>query len=199
MEEGKGCIITVIIVCIVLTVGLDIVAGFVGLQAQAAQQYVKHDKLECKAPSKTAFVLGIIAVSCLATAHVSANVIGCSISNLFQALGALPKNKITTYFNMACLFLIWVVGIFGALILANGIWSNTESRIRCRFTNNHVFSIGGKVCFLHGIVSGIYYISSIVARARHFHRTKPNKTKPSELKPIPTEPNEAEPNSTPNP
>lgn len=69
---------------------------------------VKHNRvvlLECKAPSKTAFVLGIIAVSCLAAAHVIANVIGCSIFNLFQALGAVPK--ITTYFNKACLGLNW--------------------------------------------------------------------------------------------
>lgn len=47
MEEGnktekKGCLISVIIVCIVLTVGFDIVAGFVGLQAEAAQQDVKY-------------------------------------------------------------------------------------------------------------------------------------------------------------
>lgn len=48
---------------------------------------VKHNRvvlLECKGPSKTAFVLGIIVVSCLAAAHVIANVIGCSIFNLLQ-------------------------------------------------------------------------------------------------------------------
>ncbi|KAG7653152.1 hypothetical protein ISN44_As01g004500 [Arabidopsis suecica] len=186
MEEGnktekKGCLISVIIVCIVLTVGFDIVAGFVGLQAEAAQQDVKDNKLECQAPSKTAFVLGIIAVSCLAAAHLSANVIGCSISNLFQALGALPKNKITTYFNMTCLCISWIVGIAGALILAVGIWSNRESRSECVFTNKvHVFSIGGKVCFLHAIVSVIYYISSIVARCGHSNRTEPKPTEPTD-------------------
>lgn len=39
--EKRGCSCSiVIIVCIVLVVGLDIVAGFVGLQAAAAQQDV---------------------------------------------------------------------------------------------------------------------------------------------------------------
>lgn len=44
MEEGtktekKGCL-SVTIVCIVLIVGLDILAGFVGLRAEASQQDV---------------------------------------------------------------------------------------------------------------------------------------------------------------
>lgn len=40
MEGGEGCYSKVIVVCIVLIVGLDIFAGFMGLQAEATQQDV---------------------------------------------------------------------------------------------------------------------------------------------------------------
>lgn len=68
---------------------------------------VKHMKvwlLECKAPSQKAFVLGIIALVCLAAAHIFAVMIGCSISNIVKVL-AVPK--ISAYINMACLSLTW--------------------------------------------------------------------------------------------
>ncbi|XP_010475213.1 PREDICTED: uncharacterized protein LOC104754672 [Camelina sativa] len=170
MKETKGCCFYVtIVVCIVLIVGLDIVAGYVGLQADVAQEDVKHHRvwmLECKAPSKRAFVLGIIAMSCLAAAHVIANVIGCSTSNRLPTpgvgVGAIT-NTIATQFYTICLVLNWVVGIAGAVLLAMGIWSNRESRSKCGFTNKYFLSFGAKVCFVHAISSVIYYVSSVVA------------------------------------
>ncbi|CAN6877058.1 unnamed protein product, partial [Brassica oleracea] len=111
---------------------------------------VKHMKvwlLECKAPSQKAFVLGIIALVCLAAAHIFAVMIGCSISNIVKVL-AVPK--ISAYINMACLSLTWIVAIAGAGILTMGIWTNRESRSKCGFTNKHFLSFGGKcliVCY----------------------------------------------------
>ncbi|XP_010484871.1 PREDICTED: uncharacterized protein LOC104763160 [Camelina sativa] len=174
MKEGnktktKGCFYVTIVVCIVLIVGLGIVAGYVGLQADIAQQNVKHNRVwmvECKAPSKTAFVLGIIALSCLAAAHVIANVIGCSTSNLSTpgvGVSAIT-NTIATQFYIICLVLNWIVGIAGAVLLAMGIWSNRESRSKCGFTNKYFLSFGAKVCFVHAIASVIYYLSSVVAK-----------------------------------
>uniref|UniRef100_A0A0D3C7S9 Uncharacterized protein n=2 Tax=Brassica oleracea TaxID=3712 RepID=A0A0D3C7S9_BRAOL len=108
MGENKGgCFSVTIVVCIFLIVGLDVIAGLVAIQAEGAQEEVKHMKvwlLECKAPSQKAFVLGIIALVCLAAAHIFAVMIGCSISNIVKVL-AVPK--ISAYINMACLSLTW--------------------------------------------------------------------------------------------
>ncbi|ESQ36396.1 hypothetical protein EUTSA_v10008905mg [Eutrema salsugineum] len=164
-EGKKGCVSVVIVVCLLLIVGLDIAAGFMGLQAEAAQQDVKHTRvwlLECKAPSQTAFVLGIVALVCLISAHLIANMIGCSISNMAKAFAGVPK--ITGYINVACFCLTWIVGLVGAGALAMGIWSNRESRSKCGFTNKHVLSLGGKVCFLHAIVSIVFYVSNVIAK-----------------------------------
>ncbi|KAH0876666.1 hypothetical protein HID58_064060 [Brassica napus] len=124
---------------------MDVIAGLVAIQAEGAQEEVKHMKvwlLECKAPSQKAFVLGIIALVCLAAAHIFAVMIGCSISNIVKVL-AVPK--ISAYINMACLSLTWIVAIAGAGILTMGIWTNRESRSKCGFTNKHFLSFGGKV------------------------------------------------------
>ncbi|KAG2267319.1 hypothetical protein Bca52824_061874 [Brassica carinata] len=129
---------------------------------------VKHMKvwlLECKAPSQKAFVLGIIALVCLAAAHIFAVMIGCSISNIVKVL-AVPK--ISAYINMACLSLTWIVAIAGAGILTMGIWTNRESRSKCGFTNKHFLSFGGKVCFFHAFVSVVFYLTTIISKRYNF-------------------------------
>ncbi|KAG2324143.1 hypothetical protein Bca4012_038534 [Brassica carinata] len=163
-NRGKsGCFSVMIVFCLFLIVGLDVIAGVVAMQAEVAQQEVKHTRvlfLECKSPSQKAFVLGIIALGCLAAAHILAIMIGCSISNMFKVL-AVPM---IPYINMACLALTWVVAVAGAGILTMGIWTNRESRSKCGFTNKSFLSIGGKVCFLHAIVSVILYLTTIVSK-----------------------------------
>ncbi|CAH2038861.1 unnamed protein product [Thlaspi arvense] len=165
-EKKKGsCFSIVIVLCIILVVGLDIVAGFVGLQAEAAQREGKHVRvwlLECKAPSQKAFQLGIAALACLVAAHIIANLIGCSISSIVRALSGVPK--ITGYFNLACLGLTSIVGIVAAGALTMGVWSNRESRSKCGFTNRHILSFGGKLCFLHAIVSFLFYLSHVITK-----------------------------------
>ncbi|KAF3608075.1 hypothetical protein DY000_02044456 [Brassica cretica] len=165
MGENKGgCFSVTIVVCIFLIVGLDVIAGLVAIQAEVAQEEVKHMKvwlLECKAPSQKAFVLGIIALVCLAAAHIFAVMIGCSISNIVKVL-AVPK--ISAYINMACLSLTWIVAIAGAGILTMGIWTNRESRSKCGFTNKHFLSFGGKVCFFHAFVSVLFYLTTIISK-----------------------------------
>ncbi|KAH0876642.1 hypothetical protein HID58_064036, partial [Brassica napus] len=86
-EGNSGCFSATIVFCIVLIVGLDVVAGIVAKQAEVAQEEVKHTRLwllECKAPSQKAFMLGFIALGCLAAAHLFAIIIGCSTSNMFK-------------------------------------------------------------------------------------------------------------------
>ncbi|CAH8358799.1 unnamed protein product [Eruca vesicaria subsp. sativa] len=165
-EEKKksGCFNVVIVLCIFLIVGLDIFAGFMAMQAEVAQEAVKHTRLwlvECKSPSQRAFVLGIIALGCLVAAHIIAIMIGCSISNMLKLL-VVPK--ISGYINMACLSLTWMVATAGAVILTMGIWTNRESRSKCGFTNKNILSLGSKVCFLHAIVSVVLYLTTIVSK-----------------------------------
>ncbi|CAG7909183.1 hypothetical protein BRARA_J00351 [Brassica rapa] len=164
-NNGKsGCFSVTIVVCIFLIVGLDVIAGLVAIQAEVAQEEVKHMKvwlLECKAPSQKAFVLGIIALACLAAAHIFAVMIGCSLSNIFKVL-AVPK--MCAYINIACLSLTWIVATAGAGILTMGIWTNRESRSKCGFTNKHLLSFGGKVCFLHAIISVVLYLTNIISK-----------------------------------
>ncbi|CAN8311298.1 unnamed protein product [Cochlearia groenlandica] len=160
-EEKKGVSSGVIIaVCIFLIVGLDVFAGFMGLQAETAQQDVKHNRvwlLECKAPSKTAFTFAIISLSCLLAAQLMTIMVGCSLSSL-------SKPKFSGYLNITCLCLTLVVTSVGAGMLARGIWTNRESRSKCGVTNKNVLYMGGQVCFLHAIVSVIFYFTTIIAK-----------------------------------
>ncbi|KAH0876640.1 hypothetical protein HID58_064034 [Brassica napus] len=126
------------------------------MEAEVAQQEVKTRawSLECKSPSKKAFMLGLIALGCLLAAHFITVMIGCIISAINIA-DRLPGFEHTTSrrIHMACISLTWIVATAGAGILTMGIWMNRESRPECGFTNKHFLSLGGKVCFLHAIVS----------------------------------------------
>ncbi|XP_056854195.1 protein DESIGUAL 4 [Raphanus sativus] len=164
-KGGKsGCFSVTIVLCILVIVGLDFVAGIVAKQAEVAQDEVKHVKLwilECKAPSQKAFMLGIIALGCLLVAHIIAIIIGCSISNMVKVL-VVPK--LSAYLNMACLSLTWIVAILGAGLLTLGIWMNRESRSKCGFTDKHILSYGSKVCFAHAAFSVVLYVTTIVSK-----------------------------------
>ncbi|KAG2267336.1 hypothetical protein Bca52824_061891 [Brassica carinata] len=90
----------------------DVVAGFVAMEAEVAQQEVKTRawSLECKSPSKKAFMLGLIALGCLLAAHFITVMIGCIISAINIA-DRLPGFEHTTSrrIHMACISLTWVV------------------------------------------------------------------------------------------
>ncbi|CAF2093509.1 unnamed protein product [Brassica napus] len=150
-------------------VGLDVVAGFVAMLAEVAQQKA-HTVTECKSPSKKAFVLGLIALGCLLAAHFIAVMIGCIISDshtivtVFPIVTVFSAPKITQRVTMACIYLTWIVATAGAGILTMGIWMNRESRLECGFTNKQFLSLGGKVCFLHAIVSVVMYLANFICR-----------------------------------
>ncbi|KAJ4878652.1 hypothetical protein Rs2_43670 [Raphanus sativus] len=147
-------------------VGLDVVGGFVAMEAEVAQQEVKTRvwSLECKSPSKKAFVLGLIALGCLLAAHFIAVMIGCFISKINAYTLPGFEHKTTIRIHVACLSLTWVVAIAGAGILTIGIWKNRESRSDCGFTNKHFLTLGGRVCFLHAIVSLVMYVANLISR-----------------------------------
>ncbi|KAL2926511.1 Tryptophan 2-C-methyltransferase [Bienertia sinuspersici] len=95
-------------VCL-LIISLDIAAGFCGIEAEIAQNKVKHLKLwifECRMkPSDEAFKLGLAAAGLLILAHLISNLFGgcsflCSRDD-FQK--ASSNRQLTT----ACLLFSW--------------------------------------------------------------------------------------------
>ncbi|RDX77649.1 hypothetical protein CR513_42189 [Mucuna pruriens] len=155
MNRGAG-----IFLCLLLVI-MDITAGILGIEAEIAQSKVKHLRLwifECKDPSHKAFMLGLGAATLLALAHVIVNLVGgfnclCSQQDLDKAS---PNRQL----SMACLILTWVVLAVGLSMLVIGTSSNNKSRGSCGFTHHHLLSIGGILCFVHGLFSVVYYVSA---------------------------------------
>ncbi|TYJ98330.1 putative GPI inositol-deacylase C [Cucumis melo var. makuwa] len=102
---------------------MDIVAGLLGIEADIAQNKVKHLRLwifECRDPSEQAFKLGLGAAGLLGLAHIIANLLG-------------------------------------------GSMGNNKSRASCGFTHHHFLSIGGILCFVHGLFCVAYYVTATAA------------------------------------
>ncbi|OWM79845.1 uncharacterized protein LOC116202746 [Punica granatum] len=149
-----------IFLCIVI-IALDVGAGILGLEAEVEQNKVKHLRVwifECKEPSQDAFKLGVGAAGLLVIAHVLANLVGgcdcvCSQDELQKA----PPNRQLT---IACLFFTWIILAVGLSMLVIGTLANHKSRASCGITHHHFLSIGGILCFVHGLFSVAYYISA---------------------------------------
>ncbi|KAK7843568.1 hypothetical protein CFP56_012161 [Quercus suber] len=66
------------LVCLLIMI-LDIIAGILGIEAEIAQNKVKHLRMwifECRDPSYQAFKLGLAAIILLLLAHVIAQLLG---------------------------------------------------------------------------------------------------------------------------
>ncbi|KAJ4729966.1 Transmembrane protein, putative (DUF1218) [Melia azedarach] len=152
-----------VLVCL-LIVGLDVAAGILGFQAEVAQNKVNHLRLwifECRDPSHDAFKLGAAAAALLVLAHIIANLLGgcmciCSQDELSRAS---PNRQL----SVACLVFTWIILAVGLSMLVIGTWSNHKSKASCGFTHHHFLSIGGILCFVHGLFCVAYYVSSNAA------------------------------------
>ncbi|KAL9453579.1 hypothetical protein AB3S75_009230 [Citrus x aurantiifolia] len=152
-----------VLVCLLIIV-LDVAAGILGFQAEVAQNKVKHLRLwifECRDPSHDAFKLGLAAAGLLALAHVIANLLGgcmciCSQDELSKAS---PNRQL----SLACLVFSWIILAVGMSMLVIGTLSNNKSRASCGLTHHHFLSIGGILCFVHGLFCVAYYVSSSAA------------------------------------
>ncbi|XAR68074.1 hypothetical protein NMG60_11003075 [Bertholletia excelsa] len=148
-----------IFVCLVIVV-MDIIAGILGIKAEAAQNQEKHLRLwlfECKQPSHEAFLLGMAAAGLLALAHVLANLVGgCNVCTQEELSKASPSRQC----SLACLFLTWVVLAVGLGLLVIGTMSNRKSRASCGLTHHHYLSLGGILCFVHAGFSVAYYVTA---------------------------------------
>lgn len=158
-----------ILVCM-LVVAMDVAAGFLGIQAEIAQNKVKHLRLwifECREPSEDAFKLGLAAAGILVLAHVIANLLGgcaciCSQEDLQRAS---PHRQL----SVACFLFSWIILAAGLSMLGIGTLSNNKSRTSCGFTHHHFFSFGGILCFVHGLFCVAYYVSATAAVSEEKH------------------------------
>ncbi|GER31597.1 hypothetical protein STAS_07608 [Striga asiatica] len=143
-----------------LIVTLDVIAGILGIKAEAAQNQEKHLRLwifECKEPSHDAFVLGVAAATLLALAHVLANLVGgCNICSQDEFHKAPPSKKI----SLACLVFTWIIVAVGLSMLVIGTTANRKSRASCGFTHHHFLSTGGILCMVHALFAVAYYVTS---------------------------------------
>ncbi|KAI3850269.1 hypothetical protein MKX03_018056 [Papaver bracteatum] len=157
-HQAIAALICLLIVC------LDIVAGVLGIQAEVAQNKVKHLKLwifECKEPSSEAFKLGLAAAALLALAHVIATLLGGCVC--ICSKDELDRSSANKQLAAACFVLSWIVLVVGFSVLIIGALANSKNRSSCGISHNKFLSIGGILCFVHGLFCVSYYASANAA------------------------------------
>uniref|UniRef100_A0A803NYY8 Uncharacterized protein n=1 Tax=Cannabis sativa TaxID=3483 RepID=A0A803NYY8_CANSA len=159
------------LICLVVMV-MDVAAGILGIEAEVAQNKVKHLRLwvfECRDPSYEAYKLGIAAVVLLTMAHVIANLIGGCVCIWSRA--EYEKANANKQLAVGSLILSWIVLAAGFSLLMVGTLANSRSRKSCGIAHHRFLSIGGILCFIHGIFIIAYYISAKAAdREEHKNR-----------------------------
>ncbi|KAF7843083.1 putative transmembrane protein [Senna tora] len=154
------------LICILVMV-MDVVAGILGIQAEIAQNKVKHLKMgifECRDPSYQAFKLGLAAAILLALAHVIANLLGgCICVWSKEQYKSATANK---QLGIAFLIFSWITLAIAFSMLILGSLANSRSRAResCGISNRRFLSIGGILCFIDGLFTTAYYVSATAAK-----------------------------------
>ncbi|XP_052183352.1 protein DESIGUAL 2 [Diospyros lotus] len=148
------------LICLLILI-MDIVAGILGIEAEVAQNKVKHLKvwiIECRDPSHQAFKLGLAAAVLLALAHAIGNLLaGCVCVRSKRELDDAPPNQ---QLAVASLIFSWIIVVVAFSMLMAGTIANSRSRKSCGIAHNRVLSIGGVLCFIHGLFMVAYYVSA---------------------------------------
>uniref|UniRef100_A0A7N2L9X1 Uncharacterized protein n=1 Tax=Quercus lobata TaxID=97700 RepID=A0A7N2L9X1_QUELO len=113
---------------------------------------------ECRDPSEKAFKLGLAAAKLLVLAHVIANMLG--VCNCICSQEELRRASLSRKLSVALLIFTWIVFAVGLSMLAIGTSSNQKSKASCGFSSHHFLSLGGNLCFVHGLFSLSYYVST---------------------------------------
>ncbi|KAH7837802.1 hypothetical protein Vadar_018127 [Vaccinium darrowii] len=140
---------------------MDIVAGILAIEAEIAQNKVKNLTmwvLECRDPSYQAFKLGMAAAVLLALAHTIANLLGGCVC--VWSKEELEKASANKQLAVASLIFSWILLIVGFSMLILGTQSNSSARKSCGIAHNRVFSVGGILCFIHGLFIVAYFVSA---------------------------------------
>ncbi|KAH6790506.1 transmembrane protein [Perilla frutescens var. frutescens] len=165
------------LVCL-LIMALDIIAGILGIQAEVAQNKVQNLRVwvfECRDPSYEAFKLGLAAVVMLCLAHVVANLVGgCIFIGSKEELDRASTNK---QLAAASLIISWIMLGIAFILLISGTLSNSKSRKNCGISHQRQLSIGGVLCFIHGLFVVAYYVA---AAAVFREQRLPQETKPDQ-------------------
>ncbi|XP_065876895.1 protein DESIGUAL 2-like [Euphorbia lathyris] len=152
-----------VLICL-LIMALDIVAGILGIEAEIAQNKVKHLRMwifECRDPSYQAFKLGLTSALLMAFAHIIANFFGgCfCVSSKDDFDKASPNKQLA----IASLLFSWIILAIGFSMLMVGTLANSRSRKSCGISHHRVLSVGGILCFIHGLFIVAYYVSATAA------------------------------------
>ncbi|KAF6173952.1 hypothetical protein GIB67_039903 [Kingdonia uniflora] len=144
-----------------LIVMLDILAGVLGIEAQAAQNKVKHASVwifECRDPSRDAFKLGLTAAILLGLAHVIANFLGGFVC--ICSKDELDRSSANKQLAAASLVLSWIILAIGFSMLTIGASVNSKSKGSCGISRNRCLLTGGILCFFHALFCVSYYVSA---------------------------------------
>ncbi|KAI4371110.1 hypothetical protein MLD38_019379 [Melastoma candidum] len=148
-----------------LIMALDIIAGILGIEAELAQNKLSSRKMlifECRDPSYGAFKLALSAAVFLIVAHALTNLIGgCVVVWSKEELEQATANKQLAF---ASLILSWIVLVVAFSMLIMGAMSNTKTRRSCGLGHQRLLSIGGVLCFIHGLFSVAYFVSAKATR-----------------------------------
>ncbi|KDP20824.1 hypothetical protein JCGZ_21295 [Jatropha curcas] len=143
---------------------MDIAAGILGIEAEIAQNKVKHLRMwifECRDPSYQAFKLGLAAAVLMVLAHVIANLFGGCIC--MWSKEDFSKASANKQLAVTSLIFSWIILAIGFSMLIIGTMANSRSRKSCGISHHRVLSIGGILCFIHGLFVVAYYVSATAA------------------------------------
>nr|CAB3479919.1 unnamed protein product [Digitaria exilis] len=152
-----------IMVCIVV-LALDVTAGILGIEAQAAQNKTKKVTvlfIQCEKPVYKAYQLGLAAAVLLVIAHAVANFLGgcaCICSQMDFIRASINRKLAAT-----TIVLSWIALIVGFSLLLVGAMSNSNRKTSCGFTHGHTLGLGGIMCFVHGGITVAYYVTAHAA------------------------------------
>ncbi|XP_050213331.1 protein DESIGUAL 2-like [Mercurialis annua] len=149
-----------VLFCLLMMI-MDIIAGILGIEAEIAQNKVKHLRMwifECRDPSYEAFKLGLAAAILLVLAHVLANFIGGCIC--MWSKEDFSKASANKQLAVTSLIFSWIILAIGFSMLMIGTLANSRSRKSCGISHHRVLSIGGILCFIHALFIVAYYVSA---------------------------------------
>ncbi|XP_031287789.1 uncharacterized protein LOC116146513 [Pistacia vera] len=155
------------LVCL-LILALDVTAGILGIEAEIAENKVKHVRVlifECRESSHQAFKLGLAAVVLLSLAHVIAILLGGCVCVWSKAdmNNATPNKQLA----VASLIFSWITLALAFSMLIIATLTNARPRKSCGLSHHHLFSIGGIVCFIHALFTVAYYVSATASAREH--------------------------------
>ncbi|OAY83741.1 Pentatricopeptide repeat-containing protein, chloroplastic [Ananas comosus] len=116
---------------------------------------------ECKEPVHQAYKLGLAAAVLLAMAHALANLLGGCVCICSQV--EFVRSSTNRQLAAMTLLLSWIALVIGFSMLMIGALGNSKSRASCGFSHRHVLSMGGIVCFIHGLLAVAYYVTATAA------------------------------------